>query len=63
MFATAAEEISDWAERCRIWAHGARTAEHRSLLQSLERVLNQAAFDAERNLDDGASRPPPIRSS
>jgi len=62
MLSSAAEEISEWAERCRIWACGARTMEQRSLLQGLERLLTQAAFDAERNLDDSAPPSAPVPS-
>lgn len=51
MFDSAAEEISQWAERCRAWAVGARTGEQRSILLGLEKILSQAAEDAERNLD------------
>ena len=50
MLNSAAEEISQWAERCRVWAEGARTAEQRAMMQSLESVLSQAAKDAQRNL-------------
>jgi hypothetical protein len=50
MLNSAAEEISQWAERCRVWARGARTPEQRAMLQSLETVLSQAAKDAQRDL-------------
>ncbi|HEY1982438.1 MAG TPA: hypothetical protein VGH13_20370 [Xanthobacteraceae bacterium] len=50
MLNSAAEEISQWAERCRIWARGARTPEQRALLEGLENVLSQAAKDAQRDL-------------
>jgi len=51
MFESVAEEIGHWAERCHVWAQGARTKEQRSMLQSLERLLDQAAVDAQRDLD------------
>jgi hypothetical protein len=50
MLNSAAEEISQWAERCRLWARGARTPEQRALLEGLENVLSQAAKDAQRDL-------------
>lgn len=51
MLNSAAEEISQWAERCRVWAIGARTREQRLMLHSLEMLLSQAAVDAEPDLD------------
>jgi hypothetical protein len=51
MFKSAAEEISQWADQCRRWARGARTREQKLMLQNLERVLSQAALDAEDALD------------
>jgi hypothetical protein len=51
MFDSAAEELSHWADRCRTWARRARTNEHRLNLQSLEKILNQAALEAEDDLD------------
>jgi hypothetical protein len=51
MFESVAEEIGHWADRCQVWAQGARTREQRSMLQSLERLLSQAAADAQRDLD------------
>ena len=53
MFNSAAEEISQWAERCRVWAVGARTREQRIMLHSLEMLLSQAATDANREFDAG----------
>ena len=50
MLNSAAEEISQWAERCRVWARGARTPEQRALLEGLENVLSQAAKDSQRDL-------------
>ena len=50
MINSAAKEIGQWAERCRVWAEGARTAEQRAMLESLETVLSQAAKDAQREL-------------
>jgi hypothetical protein len=47
MFKSAAEEISQWADQCRRWARGARTREQKLMLQNLERLLSQAALDAE----------------
>ncbi len=51
MFSSAAEELSHWANRCRIWARQARSKEHRLNLQSLEEILSQAAVEAEDDLD------------
>jgi hypothetical protein len=63
MFGSAAEEISHWAERCRIWAIGAPTREQRLMLHSLEMILGQAADDAQLSLDfEGPSRPAPTKS-
>jgi hypothetical protein len=50
-FSSAAKEISQWAERCRIWADGARTREQRVMLHSLEMVLSKAALEARQELD------------
>lgn len=58
MFGSAAKEISQWAERCRVWADAARTPEQRKMLQSMESLLSQAAVDAQRNVDlDSVPRP------
>lgn len=51
MFKSAAEEISQWADRCGRWAREARSREQKLLLQNLERVLSQAALDAEDALE------------
>jgi len=58
MFKSAAEEISQWADQCRRWARGARTREQRLTLQSLERLLHDAAMEAEEELELPAPRPP-----
>ncbi len=56
MFKSAAEEISQWADRCGRWARQARSREQKRMLQNLERVLSQAALDAEDPLEfDSAS--------
>ncbi|HUI13675.1 MAG TPA: hypothetical protein VL048_09450 [Xanthobacteraceae bacterium] len=55
MFKSAAEELTQWADQCRRWAKGARTREQRLTLQSLERLLDDAAIEAE--LDAGADAP------
>ena len=47
MFKSAAQEISQWADQCRRWAKGARTREQRLTLQSLEKLLNDAAIEAD----------------
>ena len=47
----AAVEISEWADRCRRWARAAHTREQRQMLQSLERLLDEAALGAEDDLD------------
>ena len=57
MFRSAAEEISQWADQCRRWANGARTREQRLTLQSLERLLSQAAMEAEQGLEMNSPRP------
>jgi hypothetical protein len=58
MFKSAAEEISQWADQCRRWAHQARTRDQKLMLQNLDRLLSQAALDAEDALDvDGSLRP------
>jgi len=51
MFTSATDEISHWADRCRLWARGARTSEQRKTLQLWERLLRQAAVDAQNNLE------------
>ncbi len=58
MFKSAAEEISQWADQCRRWARGARTREQRVTLQSLEKLLHDAAIEAEEELELTAPRPP-----
>ena len=50
-----AAEISEWADRCRRWARAAHTREQRQMLQSLERLLDEAALEAE---DDFVERDP-----
>ena len=57
MIKSAAEEISQWADQCRRWAKDARTREQRLTLQSLERLLDDAAFEAEQDLSANAPRP------
>jgi hypothetical protein len=58
MFKSAAEEISQWADQCRRWACEARTHDQKAMLQNLERLLSQAALDAEGTLElDGVLRP------
>lgn len=47
MFKSAAEEISEWADQCRRWARGARTREQQSTLMSLEKLLQDAAAEAD----------------
>jgi len=58
MFKSAAEEISLWADQCRRWAKDARTREQRATLQSLERLLQDAASEAEDELELTAPPPP-----
>lgn len=58
MFKSTAEEIGQWADQCRRWARHARTRDQKLLLQNLERLLSQAALDAEDTLEfDGVLRP------
>jgi hypothetical protein len=51
MFKSAAEEIGQWADQCRRWARSARTRDQKLMLQNLERLLSQAALDAEDTLE------------
>ncbi len=51
MLKSAAEEISQWADQCRRWARAARTREQKLMLQNLERLLSQAALDADGTLE------------
>ncbi len=53
MIKSAAEEIGEWADQCRRWAKGARTREQRSTLMGLEKLLQDAALEA----DDAADGP------
>jgi hypothetical protein len=63
MLKSAAEEMSQWADQCRRWAKGARTREQRLTLQSLERLLDDAAADAEQGFDvQSPPSPPPTKS-
>jgi hypothetical protein len=64
MFKSAAVEIGQWADQCRRWARGARTREQKLMLQNLERLLSQAALDAEDDIEtDCAFRPLVSRKS
>lgn len=49
MFKSAAEEIGEWADRCRRWARRAQSSEQRLMLQSWERLFSQAEIEAEKN--------------
>ena len=51
MIKSAAEEIGHWADQCRRWARDARTREQKLMLQNLERLLSQAALEAEDALE------------
>jgi hypothetical protein len=51
MFKSAAEEIGEWADRCRRWTRRARSSEQRLVLQSWERLFDQAESDAEESFD------------
>jgi hypothetical protein len=51
MIKSAAEEIGHWADQCRRWARDARSREQKLMLQNLERLLSQAALDAEDALE------------
>jgi hypothetical protein len=57
MFKSAAEEIGEWADRCRRWARSAQTNEQRLMLQSWERLFSQAEIEAEQNFDRRYNRP------
>jgi hypothetical protein len=57
MFKSAAEEISQWADQCRRWANGARTREQRLTLQRLEKLLDDAAIEADEEVVLTAPRP------
>jgi hypothetical protein len=61
MFKSAAEEINQWADQCRRWAKDARTREQRLTLQSLEKLLEDAAIEA--GLEVSANAPPPLAST
>jgi hypothetical protein len=54
MFKSAAEELNQWADQCRRWAKGARTREQRMTLQGLERLLDDAAIEAEQDAGENA---------
>jgi hypothetical protein len=56
MIKSAAEELSQWADQCRRWAKGARTREQRLTLQSLERLLDDAAIEAEHDVSANTLR-------
>jgi hypothetical protein len=56
MVKSTAEEISQWADQCRRWAMDARSREQRLTLQSLERLLDDAAIEAEQDLSTNAPR-------
>jgi hypothetical protein len=47
MFKSAADELGEWADRCRRWARRAQSSEQRLILQSFERLFSQAEFAAE----------------
>jgi hypothetical protein len=49
MFKSAAEELGEWADRCRRWAGLAQSNEQRLTLQSFQRLFSQAEFEAEEN--------------
>jgi hypothetical protein len=51
MFRSAAEEIGEWADRCRRWARLAQSKEQRLILQSWERLFSQAEIEAEESFD------------
>ncbi len=51
MFKSAAEEIGEWADRCRRWARSAQSKEQRLMLQSWERLFNQAEIESEESFD------------
>jgi hypothetical protein len=58
MFKSAAEEISQWADQCRRWARDASSREQRLMLQNLEKLLSQAALEADETIEaDCAFRP------
>jgi len=57
MLESAAEEMRQWAEQCRRWAMGARTREQGRTLRGLEKILRQAASEAERDLNRKSARP------
>jgi hypothetical protein len=58
MFKSAAEELNQWADQCRRWAKCARTREQRLTLQSLERLLDDAAIEAEQDAGENAHLAP-----
>jgi len=58
MFKSAAEEIGEWADRCRRWARAAQTREQRLTLQQWERLFSQAEIEAEQDFDFGYGSAP-----
>ncbi|MFY9759022.1 MAG: hypothetical protein WB772_19685 [Xanthobacteraceae bacterium] len=58
MFKSAADELNQWADQCRRWAKGARTRDQRLTLQSLERLLDDAAIEAEQDAGENAPLAP-----
>jgi hypothetical protein len=49
MFKSAADELGEWADRCRRWARRAKSNEQRLILQSFERLFSQAELEADEN--------------
>ena len=58
MFKSAVTELSQWADQCRRWADSSRTKEQRLDLKGLERILSDAASQAEGDSESGSLRPP-----
>jgi hypothetical protein len=61
MFKSAAVEIGEWADRCRRWTRRAQSSEQRLMLQSWERLFNQAESEAEESIDCGYEPLQPAR--
>jgi hypothetical protein len=49
MFKSAADELGEWADRCRRWARRAQSNEQRLMLQSFERLFSLAEIEADEN--------------
>ena len=58
MFKSAAEELSQWADQCRRWAKRASSCEQQLTLLGFERLLDDAAIEAEQDAGENAPLAP-----